>query len=254
MHTPWDDAEMRGGVFDTYDLPLEVRQYNAGLRDITESQELTKYFEDLIKKFGFKYFVISAIPPMEDRLRELLVVHNLPEAWVSEYIANEYVKDDPVVRHCVRCHEPFYWTEAAIKETGDGQKILQRAENLGLTNGICFPIHNINGFEAGVSLSGSRDKLPRPEMRYLYLASIMTFNSLRNFRTDHTLRVEPISAREIEVLTWCALGKTSKELAYILFISEHTVNVHIKNAIHKLSANNKTEAVAIAARKGLISI
>ena len=82
----------------------------------------------------------------------------------------------------------------------------------------------------------------------------MAFNALRRIRSDHSLRIEAISERESEVLTWCALGRTSKEIAYILFVSENTVNVHIKNAIRKLSARNKTEAVAIAARKGMIAI
>jgi LuxR family quorum sensing-dependent transcriptional regulator len=129
-----------------------------------------------------------------------------------------------------------------------------RAEDYGLTNGVCFPIHNINGFEAGVSVSGSETSLPKTHIRSLYLASIMAFNTLRKIRSDHSLRIEAISERECEVLTWCALGKTSKEVAYILFVSENTVNVHIKNAMAKLSAKNKTEAVAIAVRKGIISI
>ena len=129
-----------------------------------------------------------------------------------------------------------------------------RAEEFGLTNGICFPIHNINGFEAGVSISGSRYPLQRTDIRSLYLASIMAFNALRRIRSDHSLRIEAISVRECEVLTWCALGRTSKEIAYILFLSENTVNVHIKNAMSKLSAKNKTEAVAIAVRKGIVSI
>ena len=82
----------------------------------------------------------------------------------------------------------------------------------------------------------------------------MVFNAVRRIRSDHSLRVQAISEREKEVLTWCALGRTSKEIAYILFVSENTVNVHVKNAISKLSARNKTEAVAIAVRMGIIDI
>ena len=119
---------------------------------------------------------------------------------------------------------------------------------------MCFPIHNINGFEAGVSLSGFAAPPKKTEIRSLHLASIMAFNTLRRIRSDHSLSIHAITDREKEVLTWCALGQTSKEIAHILFVSENTVNVHVKNAISKLSARNKTEAVAIAVRMGIIDV
>jgi LuxR family quorum sensing-dependent transcriptional regulator len=155
----------------------------------------------------------------------------------------------------MKSRDPFSWLEAIdIVTSVEAANIIKRAEGFGLTNGVCVPIHNINGFEAGVSLSGSESPLPKNEYRYLYLASIMAFNKLRSIHSEHSLRVEAISEREREVLTWCALGKISKEIAYILFVSENTINVHVKNAISKLSAKNKTEAVAIAIRKGIISV
>lgn len=62
-----------------------------------------------------------------------------------------------------------------------------------------------------------------------------------------------LTSRETEVLRWSAVGKTSGEVSIILAISEHTVNFHIKNAVAKLHAANKTAAVVRAALLGMLT-
>jgi LuxR family quorum sensing-dependent transcriptional regulator len=236
-------------------LDTEVRLFISKLSQIGDTRSFAVAFEEIVKKFECRFFVISGIPDEGASLQDLLVIHNLPEGWVNEYLDNNYILNDPIVRHCIEARDPFFWREAVeATASREAKDIMMRAEKYGLKNGVCFPIHNINGFEAGVSLSGFPTPPKRTEIRSLHLASIMAFNTVRRIRSDHSLRIQPISDREKEVLTWCTLGKTSKEIAYILFVSENTVNVHIKNAISKLSARNKTEAVTIAVREGIINI
>jgi LuxR family quorum sensing-dependent transcriptional regulator len=236
-------------------LDSEVQLFISKLSQISDTRVFAVAFEELVNKFDCKFFVISGIAEGSNSQHEMLVIHNLPEAWVSEYLENNYIINDPIARYCVEARNPFLWREAIEAAVSLGGKdIMLRAEKYGLKNGVCFPIHDINGFEAGVSLSGFTTPPKNTEIRSLHLASIMAFNALRRIRSDHSLSIHAISEREKEVLIWCALGKTSKEIAYILFVSENTVNVHIKNAISKLSAGNKTEAVAIAVRQGIINI
>jgi LuxR family quorum sensing-dependent transcriptional regulator len=236
-------------------LDTEVRLFISKLAQISDTRSFAVAFEEVVNKFDCRFFVISGIPDEGTHLQELLVIHNLPAAWVDEYLDNDYILNDPIARYCLEARDPFSWREAIEATASRAAKdIMKRAEQYGLKNGVCFPIHNINGFEAGVSLSGFPTPPKRTEIRSLYLASIMAFNAVRRIRSDHSFRIQGISEREKEVLTWCALGRTSKEIAYILFVSENTVNVHVKNAISKLSARNKTEAVTIAVRKGIINI
>ena len=61
-----------------------------------------------------------------------------------------------------------------------------------------------------------------------------------------------LSERENEVLYALSLGHGYKQIADILFISVHTVRYHIKNIYRKLSVHSQSEAIAIAAKKGLI--
>jgi two-component system NarL family response regulator len=64
----------------------------------------------------------------------------------------------------------------------------------------------------------------------------------------------PLSAREIEVLQSAASGHSNKQIAGLLTISEETVKAHMKNVLSKLQANDRTHAVTIALKRGIITI
>ena len=65
---------------------------------------------------------------------------------------------------------------------------------------------------------------------------------------------EGITAREKEVLRLVADGLGNKQVAATLNISEHTVKFHITSIMTKLDAGTRTEAVAVAIRRGLIPV
>jgi DNA-binding NarL/FixJ family response regulator len=63
----------------------------------------------------------------------------------------------------------------------------------------------------------------------------------------------PFSPREYQVLSLAAQGLTNKEIAYRLGISERTVQFHVNSIFNKTATNSRTEAVALALRKGWLS-
>ena len=65
---------------------------------------------------------------------------------------------------------------------------------------------------------------------------------------------ETLSEREVEVLRRVAGGNRNRDIAEQLFISEETVKVHIKHIMEKLYASDRTQAVAIAVRRGIIQL
>jgi len=71
--------------------------------------------------------------------------------------------------------------------------------------------------------------------------------------TPGGILIEPLSTREIEVLSLIALGKTNKEIADQLIISPGTVKAHTSSIYRKLDVTNRTEAVAHARDLGLFS-
>jgi DNA-binding NarL/FixJ family response regulator len=65
---------------------------------------------------------------------------------------------------------------------------------------------------------------------------------------------EGLTAREVEVLRAIAGGNRNRDIAEKLFISEETVKVHVKHVMDKLGASDRTEAVAIGVRRGIIQL
>jgi len=65
---------------------------------------------------------------------------------------------------------------------------------------------------------------------------------------------EPISTRELEVLALMAAGKRNKEIASQLSIADDTVKMHVRNILSKLQVNDRTEAVTVALRRGIIHL
>jgi two-component system, NarL family, response regulator len=61
-----------------------------------------------------------------------------------------------------------------------------------------------------------------------------------------------LSERERQVLQYIANGRSNKEIGQVLYISENTVKAHVKSILTKLDAMGRTEAIAIATKRGLI--
>jgi DNA-binding CsgD family transcriptional regulator len=66
-------------------------------------------------------------------------------------------------------------------------------------------------------------------------------------------RAPELSGREQDILRLLGAGMTTKEIAGTLFISPETVRTYIRRAMQKLEANTRTQAVAIAIRRSLIT-
>ncbi len=71
---------------------------------------------------------------------------------------------------------------------------------------------------------------------------------------EMTTQIERLTERELEVLTHAASGKTNKEIGSILFISDRTVQGHLKNIYEKLGVATRTEAVTVALQHGFIQL
>jgi DNA-binding NarL/FixJ family response regulator len=73
-------------------------------------------------------------------------------------------------------------------------------------------------------------------------------------RLAEHLSDEDLTTRETEVLRKVAEGNRNRDIGERLFISEDTVKVHIKHIMEKLGASDRTQAVAIGLRRGIIQL
>lgn len=91
-----------------------------------------------------------------------------------------------------------------------------------------------------------RNLVSAAQFRCAYLLSEMAD------RTGNGNPVDPLSERERECLFWVAEGKTTEEVALIVGVSTNTANRYVAQAIQKLSAANRSKAVATAIRRGIL--
>ena len=66
--------------------------------------------------------------------------------------------------------------------------------------------------------------------------------------------VQGLTSREIEILGWVARGMSAWKIGEVLNISKATVDDHAHRAVRKIGAANRTHAVAIAVRDGIVTI
>jgi len=132
----------------------------------------------------------------------------------------------------------FPQARVVMLTTSDGDADIQRAMRAGASAYILksMPMENLLGVIR--SVHAGRKHIP-PEVAA---------------RLAEHMGEEDLTARELEVLRLIRDGYRNKQIADQLSISENTVNFHIKNLMEKLQANDRTHAVTIGLRRGILQI
>lgn len=109
--------------------------------------------------------------------------------------------------------------------------------------------------------AGARGYLLKDMVRRQLIDAIREVHSGRRYipsqvgtRIAENLPRPDLTCREVEVLQLIASGLRNKEVAYKLDLSEATVNAHVKHILSKLNATDRTNAVVLALRRGVIRL
>jgi LuxR family transcriptional regulator, quorum-sensing system regulator BjaR1 len=206
-----------------------------------------------VSEIGFKGYSFAIVRRVKSLFLHVLVCTTWSKKVQIKFQTPELFHADPVVKMSRTATGPFAWD---LSIYGDDDPIQAQLKELRLENGcdsgICVPI--IEAFQGrsvlylgGQAVASSPDRLLLLHLIGQHFAGcinvIQGSLDLCGKSGGFFVSKGELSPRERQILGWIAFGRSSKDIGSIMSISEHTVNDHIANAVHKLEANNRTEAV-----------
>ena len=221
-------------------------------------EEIVASLDKIARHFGFNCFAISGIPLPCERIDSHVMLNAWPKAWFEHYLLNNYVHADPVIHLCKMQDNAFVWSEALRNHelSRPARRIMNEARQFAMNDGFSVPVHTADGFQGIVTFGAEKVDLSSPARISLHTLSIYAYNTLRamtarkkELRAKGHLR---ITAREREIIQWCAAGKTASETAEILGRSHRTIQNEILNVQRKLNVVNIAQMVAESFRSGIL--
>ena len=184
----------------------------------------------------------------------------MPQSYLQNYNGKSESEFDPVILEKRKSFLPFQiGCDAYLKaEACTTRALYEEARDYGIGEFFGVPIHStgawgmfavLNAGDLGCVLAPGSDTYNR----------IVAFaHFVHGYALTKTAMPRPINRpRQLEdqervCLHWTRLGKTSWEISRIIGCSQRTVDHHLRRAMNKLDAANRTHAVAVAIHQGLI--
>jgi len=214
------------------------------------------HIESAARTLGFEYCAYGFRAPLPASNPKIVLLNNYPQAWCERYTEAAYLQIDPTVLHGRRFQSSLVWSDSVF---ADAKTLWDEAQSFGLRVG--WAQSSLDGLGVGgmLTLSRSSEALTTQELeakeqklRWLvHIAHMTLARVLKGKQPDKSIHC--LTGRELEVLKWTADGKSSQDIADILIVSKNTVDFHVKNAVAKLQAANKTAAVVRAAMFGYLN-
>jgi DNA-binding CsgD family transcriptional regulator len=182
---------------------------------------------------------------------------SFPEQWLQESISKNHLQADAVVIENFTTYRVQHWS-AARKKRYRREDINALSQDFGMrecyTHGSSPSAGEQNGSLFCFSSSSMKYELRTVAiLEFLVPHLHLAFSHACDNQLPETTNTV-LSCRQREVLNWLKQGKSSWDMSVILGISKRTVDFHVYNVIQKLGATNRTQAVAVATRLGLIDI
>lgn len=193
-------------------------------------------------------------------IREIRKLLNFgyPPEWLALYRERRYDRVDPVLRGYHGGQDVQLWSQAFRKARSTTERaFIEACTAFGLREGVTVG-RGVDGCGSVLSFWGNAlEQAARHRTVIEFLAPAVHDLLLRLAGPGSCVRpqgaVPGLTPREQEMLYWAGLGKTTWEIGRIVGIRERTVMFHMGNAMRKLQARNRAQAIAKAAILGLLA-
>lgn len=220
--------------------------------------EISAALGSAVEELGFAAFGINGLPPPGEGADPIVLTERAPDGFRDFYIEERFYLVDHICAHARAAHEPFRYSEASFsRENPRGhRRFMEALDNFGLGRGLIVPIGRPANVPACIWLAGKNPDLHDGAKQAVQLISL--FAASKAYALSRASRasrlISPLRGGEREVLQWIAAGKTSWEIGAISGRSERTVNKIIGEAMKKLNAVSRAQAVANAIQIGELEL
>ena len=187
---------------------------------------------------------------------------NYSDAWLDRYWVRKYPAVDPVLQAVLQQDGTYHWRELFAQVDLSNplvKEFLEGAASVGLGDGVTVSRFSSDrqlvafisfGFQSGVQvqelitvLSTFGDAMCPVLLGCSEMASLTIQE-----------RIDRLTLRDLQVLTWMRAGKSNGDIATILGVGERGVRFHVEQILTKLDVASRTQAVAIAERHQVMSV
>ena len=220
---------------------------------------------NIARAIGFDQVLFGVVGSRHARFESAFLRSNYSDSWRERYDRNGFAYVDPTVAHCLASTLPVIWEPGTFATGSQQAGLYEEASAHGIRSGATLPMHGLHG-EFGV-ISFASDARPDVAARRALMEALPMLSLVRDYalassqrfreegaRQDEARPGAPrLTRRELEVLQWVMVGKSSWEIARITNCSEATVNFHLANVRQKFDVNTRQQAVVKAIGLGLIT-
>jgi DNA-binding CsgD family transcriptional regulator len=235
------------------------QNYISALSRSTSLADVCKIGNDLCRQYEFDYYAYSLRIPLSITSPQYLVMET--NRGCNRQTAVRKRPSLPFLDQPVDSNTPINWNRSQNDsiDRRTAQSILRNAAVQGYRNGLTIPVHSYHSGSALFTWSTRRpgeevanhidSRLPELHLIASYLHEAV---GKHVDYANYSMVTGKISKRERECLQWVTEGLTTTDIAGVLNISESTVTFHLQNAMIKLDACNRQQAIARALMLGLI--
>jgi LuxR family transcriptional regulator, quorum-sensing system regulator CviR len=181
------------------------------------------------------------------------------DEFLKKYVNDRCHENSAVIRSIFKTWQPQNWGTAWSRlKGGNGERSMQLAKAYGYLDGWTHAnYHTKTTTVSVITFAGKKvenDQRTMAILKYVVPHLAESFSSIFNSnlakaREGTRFHMTP---RELEILKWLEGGKSTWDISMILCRSERVVKWHVNNLMQKLCAQNRTQAVAIGLRLGLL--
>ena len=235
----------------------DVQAFVRDANRVTEDKELQDLLEGFVREIGFDYFALVHHVNIDQTRAGVVFLFDFPDNWVELINKRSYFIDDPVHVACQKSAVPFTWAQVPelVTLTDRQKEMLAASRRAGLGDGFTVPIHIPGEYPGSCTFSTKvGHELPQDVLPAAHYVGSFAFEAARRLaqrklaeRGKQPAATHPkLTRRQLDCVVLAGRGKSDRDVAQILGISNHSVHQHMEDAKRKYEVATRMQLIVRA--------